>query len=273
MMIGSEPPAANLDAMAARCSRSADVALILGSGLGAFADTFDEATSVNTSELPGYPRSTVAGHAGRVVFGVVGKTRVMAFQGRVHMYEGYPPAVVAIPVRLAHRLGAKALIVTNASGAFSKRFAPGDLLLIEDHINLQFRNPLRGPVAAGESRWPDMGHIYDQRLSDLAERVALRERVPLKRGTLVGILGPTYETPAEARMLARIGADAGCMSTIPEVLAAGALGMRVLGISCVTNWAAGLSEHALNHEDVQRVATEVSEKFARLLRAILKDLA
>ncbi len=263
----------DLDALVSRLPYSADVALILGSGLGGFADMLDDSHSIQTSELPGYPVSTVAGHAGRIVFGRIGQTRVMAFQGRVHMYEGYPPAMVAVPVRLAFRLGAKTLIVTNASGAFTKRFAPGDLLLIEDHINLQFRNPLHGPVEPGDGRWPDLGHIYDAELAALAERIALREKISLKRGTLAGMLGPTYETPAEARMLARIGADAGCMSTVPEVIAAAALGMRVLGISCITNWAAGLSEQPLDHVDVQRVAAEVSEKFARLLRAILKELS
>ncbi len=259
----------DLDALASRLPYSTDVALILGSGLGAFADTFEDAHSIKTSELPGYPVSTVSGHAGRIVFGLIGQTRVMAFQGRVHMYEGYPPATVAIPVRLAYRLGATTLIVTNASGAFSKRFTPGDLLLIEDHINLQFRNPLHGVLEPGDARWPDMGHIYDPELAALAERIAMREKIPLKRGTLAGMLGPTYETPAETRMLARIGADAGCMSTVPEVIVAAALGMRVLGISCVTNYAAGLSEHPLDHNDVQRVAAEVSENFSRLLRAVL----
>ena len=262
----------DLDLIAARLTGPVDVAIILGSGLGAFADSFEDARAVKTSDLPGYPVSTVAGHAGRIVTGKVGQTRVLAFQGRVHMYEGYPPSVVAIPVRLAHRLGAKTLIVTNASGAFSKRFAPGDLLLIEDHINLQFRNPLRGPLVEGDARWPDMGFVYDRELCALAERVAVHEQIPLKRGTLAGMLGPTYETPAEARMLAALGADAGCMSTVPEVLAAAGLGMNVLGISCVTNWAAGLAENLLDHDEVQQVAAQASKCFSRLLNAILREL-
>lgn len=262
----------NLDSVAARLPGPVDVALILGSGLGAFADTFEDAHTVNTSDLPGYPTSTVAGHAGRIVVGNIGKIRVMAFQGRVHMYEGYPPETVAIPVRLAHRMGAKILIVTNASGAFTKRFAPGDLLLIDDHINLQFRNPLRGPLVERDARWPDMGYAYDRELCDMAERIARREQIPLRRGTLAGMLGPAYETPAEARMLAKLGADAGCMSTVPEVIAAAAIGMRVLGISCVTNWAAGLSEHRLSHDDVQRVAADAGEKFTRLLKAVLERI-
>ena len=262
----------NLDLIASLLSDPVDVAIILGSGLGAFADTFEDVKSVNTADLPGYPVSTVAGHAGRIVTGRIGNTRVLAFKGRVHLYEGYPPAVVAVPVRLAHRLGAKILIVTNASGAFSKRFAPGDLLLIEDHINLQFRNPLRGPLATDDARWPDMSQGYDRELCKLAEAIALREHIALKRGTLAGMLGPTYETPAEARMLAKLGADAGCMSTVPEVITAAALGMRVLGISCVTNWAAGLTEHPLDHEDVQKVASQASQNFSRLLSTIIREL-
>jgi purine-nucleoside phosphorylase len=262
----------DLNSIAQALPGPVDVAIILGSGLGAFADTFENLRSINTRDLPGYPVSTVAGHAGKIVAGLVGKTRVLAFQGRVHMYEGYPPEVVAVPVRLAHGLGANLLIVTNASGSFRRRFAPGDLLLIDDHINLQFRNPLRGPRIEGDTRWPDLGQIYDPDLCELAECVALREQIPLRRGTLAGMLGPSYETPAEVRMLTRLGADVGCMSTVPEVIAAGALGMRVLGISCVTNWGAGLSKQPLNHEEVQIVAAQTSQKFSRVLTAILREL-
>lgn len=249
-----------------------DLAIILGSGLGAFADAFADAKSVSTSDLPGYPVSTVPGHAGKIIVGHISGKRVLAFQGRIHQYEGYEPGQVVIPVRLAHALGAKILIVTNASGAFNRRFSPGDLLLIDDHINLQFRNPLRGPNHTGEERWPDMAECYDRELCLLAEKIALEQRIPLKRGTLGGLLGPTYETPAEAKMLARLGADAGCMSTVPEVIAAAGLGMRVLGISCVTNWAAAVTGQALSHADVQDVAGQASERFARLLRGILEIL-
>ncbi|MBU0508189.1 purine-nucleoside phosphorylase [bacterium] len=252
-------------------SSPADVGLILGSGLGGFADTLENAQSVSTRDLPGYPQSTVAGHAGRIVIGNVGKTRVAAFQGRVHLYEGYSPPMVVTPVRVAHALGAKILIVTNASGAFTRRFSPGDLLLIEDHINLQFRNPLHALWEEGV-RIQDTSFFYDPVLTTLAERVALEERIPLKRGTLAGMLGPTYETRAEARMLAKLGADAGCMSTVPEAIMAVALGMRVLGISCVTNWAPNIGESTLDHDDVQQVAAQAGERFARLLRAILQRM-
>ncbi|MFZ5433129.1 MAG: purine-nucleoside phosphorylase [Calditrichota bacterium] len=261
----------DLQPIIAKLPGSAEVGLILGSGLGAFADTLENAQAVSTRDLPGYPQSTVAGHAGRIVIGNIGPTRIVAFQGRVHIYEGYPPEVVVTPVRVAHALGAKILVVTNASGAFTKRFSPGDLLLIDDHINLQFRNPLRAQWNDGV-RCPDTSFFYDQDLCALAERVALTERIPLKRGTLCSLTGPTYETPAESKMLARIGADAGCMSTVPEAIMAAALGLRVLGISCVTNWAAGVGDSVLDHDDVQRVAAETGGKFAQLLKAILLQL-
>jgi purine-nucleoside phosphorylase len=259
----------NLDLIASMIPAPVDVALILGSGLGTFADSLEDAQSVKTSDLPGYPVSTVAGHAGRIVTGRVGKTHIVAFQGRVHLYEGYAPPQVVIPVRLAHRLGAHILIVTNASGAFNKRFHPGDLLLIDDHINLQFRNPVHGPKLDTDSRWPDLGYAYDRKLCELAEYTAMDLNIPLKRGVLAALTGPTYETPAESRMLLRLGADAGCMSTVPEVIAAVALGLRVLGISCVTNYAAGIGDSPLDHDHVQRVAAAAGERFSKLLREIL----
>jgi purine-nucleoside phosphorylase len=267
--MNSEP---DLERLSSLIPGSAEVALILGSGLGAFADTLQDAHAVFTRDLPGYPVSTVAGHAGKIVVGKIGNVRVLAFQGRIHQYEGYAPAQVVLPVRLAYKKGARTLIVTNASGAFTKRFAPGDLLLIDDHINLQFRNPLRGPKREDDARWPDLGYAYDRELASLAERVAMQENIPLKRGVLGGMLGPCYETPAEAAMLARLGADAGCMSTVPEVICAVGLSMRVLGISCVTNWAPNVGGSLLDHDDVQRVAAQAAEKFSRLLKAILSQL-
>ncbi len=258
--------------LAKHLPETADIAIILGSGLGAFADTLTDAKSIGTSEIPGYPVSTVAGHAGKIVAGKIGKANVLAFQGRIHMYEGYSPEQVAIPVRLAHAAGAKTMIVTNASGGVSKRFRAGDLMLIEDHINLQFRNPLRGPQAQDESRWPDMCHCYDPQLKELAERVALEQKIELKRGTLAALLGPTYETPAEVKMLSTLGADGVCMSTVPEVIAAAALGMKVLGISCVTNSASGIGSDKLSHVEVQRVANEASVRFRALLTVIVQKM-
>jgi purine-nucleoside phosphorylase len=260
------------DSLAKHLPGTADVAIILGSGLGAFADSLTESKSVKTSEIPGYPVSTVAGHAGKIVAGKIGNTKTLAFQGRIHMYEGYSPEQVAIPVRLAHAAGAKTLIVTNASGGVSKRFRAGDLMLIEDHINLQFRNPLRGPQQRDEFRWPDMCNCYDSQLKELAERVALEQKIGLRRGTLAALLGPTYETPAEVKMLATLGADGVCMSTVPEVIAAAALGMKVLGISCVTNSASGIGGEKLSHEDVQKVAGEASVRFRALLGAVVQRM-
>lgn len=251
---------------------NADVSIILGSGLGAFADSLSGARSVKTSDIPGYPVSTVAGHAGRIVCGKIDNVRVLAFQGRVHMYEGYSPVQVTVPVRLAHASGAHTLIVTNACGGISKKFDAGDLLLIDDHINMQFRNPLRGPLVAGDSRWPDMCNCYEEKLKALAEHTALELKIPLKRGTLAAVLGPTYETPAEVAMLRAYGADGVCMSTVPEVIAAAALGMKVLGISCVTNAAAGIAPSKLSHDDVQAVANEAASRFAQLIRTIITRL-
>ncbi|MCB1061275.1 MAG: purine-nucleoside phosphorylase [Calditrichaeota bacterium] len=262
-------PEINITELAKHLPGTADVAIILGSGLGAFADTLSESKSVKTSDIPGYPVSTVAGHAGKIVVGKIGNTKTLAFQGRIHMYEGYSPEQVAIPVRLAHAAGAKTLIVTNASGGVSKRFRAGDLMLIEDHINLQFRNPLRGPQQKDENRWPDMCNCYDSQLKELAERVAQEQKVSLKRGTLAALLGPTYETPAEVKMLAAMGADGVCMSTVPEVITAAALGIRVLGISCVTNSASGIGDEKLSHEDVQKVAGAAAVRLWELICGVV----
>lgn len=266
-------PETDITGLARYLPGAAEVAIILGSGLGAFADILSDAKGVKTSDIPGYPVSTVAGHAGRIVAGKIGSVRVLAFQGRVHMYEGYSPEQVAVPVRLAHAAGARKLIVTNASGGVSRRFRAGDLMLIEDHINLQFRNPLRGPVELDEARWPDMCNCYDSQLKMLAEQVALEQKIELKRGTLAALLGPTYETPAEVKMLATLGADGVCMSTVPEVVVAAALGIKVLGISCVTNAASGLGAEKLSHEDVQQVANDAARKFTNLITNIIGRIA
>lgn len=248
------------------------VALILGSGLGAFADELEDAVSVSTRELEGYPQSTVPGHAGRIAVGKIEQSVVLCFQGRIHLYEGYTLEQVTLPVQIAHHLGCDKLIVTNASGGIDRHLKPGDLMLIEDHINLQFRSPLRGRELEADKRFVDMSEPYDRELMDLAFQTALEVGIQLKRGVLGAVLGPTYETPAEVRMLARMGASAGCMSTIPEVIHARALGLRVLGISCITNPAAGISPEPLQHSDVQEMAAKVSGRFRALLRAILKKL-
>ncbi len=247
-------------------------ALILGSGLGDFADQLQAATSVSTRELDGYPQSTVPGHAGRIVMGKVNRMTVLCFQGRIHLYEGYTPDEVTLPVSIAHDFGCKILIVTNAAGGIDPELKPGDFMLIEDHINLQFRNPLRGGTRKTDERFVDMSEPYDSTLRKLAMDAALEEHVPLRRGVLGALLGPSYETAAEVRMMARMGASAACMSTIPEVLLARALGLRVLGISCITNRAAGTSPRPLRHDEVQAVAAQMSQQFGALLRAILRKL-
>ena len=248
-------------------------ALILGSGLGAFADELQESVAIPTSELEGYPQSTVPGHAGRIVLGKVKDATVLCFQGRIHLYEGYNLHEVTMPVLIAHHLGCGTLIVTNAAGGIDPHFEPGDLMLIEDHINLQFRNPLRNHDLKTEQRFVDMSEPYDHSLKDLAYEVALEQGIMLKKGVLGALLGPTYETPAEVRMLARLGAGAACMSTIPEVILARALGLRVLGISCITNCAAGTSPAPLDHHEVQVVAAQVSQQFGALLTAILMKIS
>jgi purine-nucleoside phosphorylase len=249
------------------------VALILGSGLGDFASRLHEPSSISTTELKGYPQSTVPGHAGRIVIGKVNQMSVLCFQGRIHLYEGYTPNEVTLPVRIAHGLGCKILIVTNASGGIDPNLAPGDFMLIEDHINLQFRNPLRHRDLKMEERFIDMSEPYDAELRQLASEVAREHHIPLKTGVLCALLGPSYETPAEVRMVARLGASAACMSTIPEVILARALGLRVLGISCITNRAAGTSSKPLEHAEVQAVAAQVGQSFGILLTEILKKIA
>ncbi|MFH1861495.1 MAG: purine-nucleoside phosphorylase, partial [bacterium] len=184
----------------------------------------------------------------------------------------YSPQEVILPVHIAHHLGCHTLLVTNASGGIDPHFQPGDLMLIEDHINLQFRNPLRHNTLNAEQRFVDMSEPYDRSLKELALQTAMEQGIPLKRGVLCALLGPAYETPAEVQMMKRLGASAACMSTIPEVIAARALGLRVLGISCITNSAAGISSEPLRHDDVQIVAAQVSERFRALLRGILNKL-
>lgn len=248
-----------------------ETVLILGSGLGALADDVEDAVAIPTSDIPGYPGSTVVGHAGRLVLGRLEGRTVLFVQGRIHLYEGHAADTLSIPVRLAHGLGARELLVTNAAGGLHPEWKPGTLMLITDHINMAFANPLTGPVRTGEPRFPDMSAPYDRAWTDRAEEIALREGIPVKRGVYLWTTGPSYETPAEIGFFRRIGADAVGMSTVPEVIQAGALGMRVLGISAITNLAAGLSPTPLNHEEVMEAGQAVRERFARLVRAILAD--
>jgi purine-nucleoside phosphorylase len=247
--------------------------LILGSGLGPYADTFERRTVIPFSELPHFPRSTVLGHSGNLVLGQAEGVPVAALQGRVHFYEGYPMASVVYPVRVLRELGIQQLIVTNAAGGINAGYRPGDLMLILDHINLMGANPLIGAnIDALGLRFPDMSEAYNRAMRDAAVRVAEERKIFLREGIYVGVAGPSYETPAEIRMLRLLGADAVGMSTVPEVIAANHMGITVLGISCITNMAAGILPQKLTHEEVMITTGQVKETFTSLLRGIVPAL-
>lgn len=250
-------------------ARAPGLAMILGSGFGELAQRLEGAASVPFAEIPGMTATTVDGHAGELVAGRLDGVEVLAFAGRFHLYEGHAPERVAFPVRLAHALGARTLLVSNAAGGIRRTFRAGDLMLIHDHINLTWHNPLIGPARAGEPRFPDMSQPYDRALIALLRDAALEAAVPIVEGIYAGVLGPSYETPAEIRMLERLGADAVGMSTIPEVLAARSLGMRVAGVSCITNLTAGLGGR-LDHADVLAVTARARERFYALVRGLVR---
>jgi purine-nucleoside phosphorylase len=253
--------------------RQPQIALVLGSGLGAFADTLSDTSRVPYSELDGMPSPAVAGHAGNFVFGTVAGRELVAMQGRVHMYEGHTPEVVVMGVRLMISLGAKVVIITNAAGGIRPGSKPGQLMLIEDHLNLTGHNCLVGPNDESLGvRFPDMSDTYDPALIETAARMAGSLGITVTRGVYAGLLGPTYETPAEVRMLATLGAHAVGMSTVQEVIAARHMGARVLGISCITNLAAGISPHKLSHAEVEATAKATRDEFQTLLRAVIAEM-
>jgi purine-nucleoside phosphorylase len=277
-MSGHDPQIPRLDAAVAavrkRTSLVPQVALVLGSGLGAFAEELTDATAIPFGEIPGMPVSNVVGHAGKLVLGGAEGASVVAMQGRVHLYEGHPVSDVVFGLRLCLRLGAKIVIVTNAAGGSNPIFTPGDLMLIEDHLNLTGMSSLTGPNEDGLGvRFPDMSVAYDAKLRALALEVASKGGFQLVRGVYAGLLGPQYETPAEIRMLQRMGADAVGMSTVLETVAARHMGARVLGISCITNKAAGLSPTPLDHSEVQETANHARARFVSLLRGVLGGIA
>jgi len=251
------------------------IGVVLGSGLGAFADALDEPVAVRFAEIPHFPASTVVGHSGALVVGRCRGVPVAVLKGRVHFYEGYRLDEVVFPVRVLGRLGVKTLVVTNAAGAINTAFAAGDLMVIEDHINL-LGNPLLGPnEEALGPRFPDMTEAYDRALRDAAEAACRAAAVPCRRGVYVSIPGPSYETPAEIRMFRTLGADAVGMSTVPEVIAARHMGMRVVGLSCLTNMAAGVTDRRLDHRDVlatgERVKAALLEVLARLVAEAARE--
>jgi purine-nucleoside phosphorylase len=248
------------------------VMLVLGSGLGALADELEDAVRIPFAEIPGFPAATVAGHSGTLVSGRLEGVECIALQGRYHLYEGHPVERVTLPIRVMAALGARTLVVTNAAGGINRSFAAGDLMLIDDHLNLMGRNPLIGPVVPGDERFPDMSEPYDRALQQLAEQVALERHVRVVRGVYAAVTGPSYETPAEIRMLATLGADAVGMSTVPEVIAARAMGVRVLGISLISNLAAGISATRLSHEEVVAAGVEARERFVALVRGVVREI-
>lgn len=245
--------------------RSPAVAIVLGSGLGGLAERITDATAVPFAEIPGFPAATVVGHAGKLIAGSLGGRRVVALAGRFHMYEGHEATLAGFPVRVFHALGARTLFVSNAAGGIRRTFRAGDLMLIRDHLNLMFRNPLVGALEEGDIRFPDMTDAYDAALAQQLRDAATSLGITLQEGVYGGLLGPAYETPAEVRMLATLGADAVGMSTVPEVIVARALGMRVAGISCITNLAAGISPTALSHAEVLETTVLVAERFQALV--------
>jgi purine-nucleoside phosphorylase len=267
-----------------RASKAADVirarlgdatpaaAIILGSGLGRLTDRISDRQVVEFRDVPGFPSPTVVGHSGAVVAGTLGGRRVVALSGRFHMYEGHGPDLAGFPVRMLHELGATTLIVTNAAGGIRRTFRPGDIMLIRDHINLMFRNPLTGQVEPGDERFPDMSEPYDVALGRMAHEVAKSQGMALQDGVYCGLLGPTYETPAEVRMLTTIGADAVGMSTVPEVIVASARGMRVLGFSCITNLACGLSDQPITHAEVLETTSIAGERMSALVTGIVSRM-
>jgi purine-nucleoside phosphorylase len=246
------------------------IALVLGSGLGAFADEFAEATRIPYTEIPHFPRSTAIGHAGKLVIGKVGAVPVAGMQGRVHLYEGYSAKEVVFPIRVFARMGIKAVILTNAAGGIKREFTQGRLVVISDHINLQGVNPLTGPNDERFGlRFHDMTNAYDKRFREMAIDEGNRMGIGMHEGVYAALVGPSYETPAEIRYLRTIGADLVGMSTVPEVIAARHSGIRLLGISCVTNAAAGILDQPLNHVEVLETAERVKGQFISLLKAVI----
>jgi purine-nucleoside phosphorylase len=257
----------------ARTKLEPRIALVLGSGLGSFADDFDEAVGIPYEEIPGFVRSTAQGHAGRLVIGKVDNVPLVAMQGRVHYYEGYSLEEVTFPIRTFNLLGVKTLILTNASGGINVELSQGTLMVISDHLNLMGDNPLRGVNEERFGpRFPDMSAVYAPELQALVVEEARAIGVDVRRGIYGALSGPSYETPAEIHLLRTLGADAVGMSTVPEAIVARHMGLEVLGISCITNMAAGISDQPINHEEVMATGDRVREAFAQLLRRVVSRI-
>lgn len=273
----SSPPrqvAEAVQSVRRRARRPIQVAVVLGSGLGAFADQLERKIRVDYKSIPHFPRSTIAGHAGQLVIGGCGNVVVAAMQGRFHFYEGYTMEQVTFPIRVFGLLGVKSLVLTNAAGGINLNFKPGLLMLVTDHINFMGANALRGP---NEDQWglrfPDMSEVYSKRFRAIAQREAARLSIPLEQGVYAAVSGPSFETPAEIRALRTLGADVVGMSTVPEALVARHMGMEVLGISMVSNAAAGILDQPLTHQEVLEMGERVGGTLTRLLQAVVPLLA
>lgn len=250
-----------------------EIGLVLGSGLGVLADLVEDAVVIPYEDIPHFPVSTVEGHAGELLLGTVSGRHVLLMKGRFHMYEGYGVETVSFPVRVMKELGVKILLVTNAAGGINTSYEVGDLMLIKDHINFTFRNPLIGPNFSELGvRFPDMSEAYSRRLREVAKKVAAEQGQKLQEGVYIGLLGPSYETPAEIRMMRTLGADAVGMSTVAEVLVARHAGIEVLGFSCISNMAAGILDQPLSHQEVMETTERVKQTFLQLILGIIPRL-
>lgn len=249
------------------------IGVVLGSGLGAFADQFEEAVSIPYEEIPGFGRSTAEGHAGQLVIGKIEQVPLLAMKGRLHYYEGYSLEEVTFPVRTFKLLGLKTIILTNASGGINVQLSPGTLMVITDHLNLMSANPLRGSNDDRFGpRFPDMSAVYSPELQEIVMEEAREINLDVRRGVYAALAGPSYETPAEIHLMRNFGADAVGMSTVPEAIVARHMDLEVLGISCITNLAAGVSDEPINHEDVMATGVRVSATFAQLLKRVVVRL-
>lgn len=251
-----------------------EIAIVLGSGLGNFSDSLDSIKTCSYSDIPYFHQTTVVGHKGCLIIGESSGVKIVAMQGRFHPYEGYDFSDVVFPIRLLGLWGVKKLLLSNASGGINTDYKPGDLVIIEDHINLMGQNPLVGPnLEQLGTRFPDMTHAYNQKIANIIEQAAKNTNQKITRGIYCSVLGPSYETPAEIRMMRVLGADLVGMSTVPEVIAAHHMGIEVAAISCVTNHAAGVVDHPLSHDDVKIVAESVMQKFSELMTETISLLS
>lgn len=261
------------ESVKARVPFEPDVALVLGSGLGDYANDMKVEGEIDYHEIEGFPVSTVPGHEGKFIFGYVGDVKVVCMKGRVHYYEGYPISDVVLPTRLMKMMGAKILFLTNASGGINTSFHAGDFMMITDHVSIFAPNPLVGEnMEKLGTRFPDMSHVYDAALQEVIRQSAKKLGIRIREGIYAQLTGPSFESPAEIQLLSRLGVDAVGMSTVVEAIAANHMGMRICGISCVCNLAAGLSANPLTHEEVQAAANEAAPKFRALVTEIIQTM-